>query len=235
MLYYAANKLLAWRRRQVAETPVIYYWPARGRGEAVRLALAAAGVEFSNAYTDMAMFQDQEMKTAMIMHGRANGGNSTTNVPMLYMDGQYLTQSMAVLKYVGRKFGLYPEGDIALSYQLDNLIEAANDLRTANYKPSKLFGGGEKEKATYIDEALPKHLGNFARLLGEQVWFAGGRLTIADLTIYDTLDVANRQAPGCLAKYPTLEAFHRRVEAVPGVAKWLNAEERTKLMAFPAL
>ena len=82
---------------------------------------------------------------------------------------------------------------------------------------------------------LPKHVDNLARLLGSRDYFAAVGFTVADLTIYDTLDVTERQVPGTLAKYPTLKAFHARVEARPNVAKWIASEERGKLLAFPAL
>ena len=229
---YAASKLLAWRRRALSEKPTFYYYPARGRGEQIRLTLAEAGVEFEGKYFDMS---DPSSKDPYLADCREKGGNLTTNIPMCHIDGVYRTQSLAVLRYVARKFGLYPEGDIELSYIIDNLIEAANDLRSCNYKPMKMMGGGEKEKKVYLDEALPKHLKNLARLLGSRDYFAG-QFTVADITLYDALDVSNRQVPGILAtEYPTLAAFHARVEARPNIAKWIASEDRAKIFAFPAL
>lgn len=49
---------------------------------------------------------------------------------------------------------------------------------------------------------------------------------MADLTIYDALDVSNLQLPGILEEYPTLKNFHARVEARPKIAKWLLAHGR---------
>lgn len=232
-LAYAATKLLAVlkakRTAAITDTPIFYYWPARGRGEQIRLALAEAGVPFEQPSF---AFGDQDAMKKYFEDCRCKGGNLTTNVPMLYIDGLYLTQSSAVLKYVARKFGMYPVDPVA-AYEVDNLIAAADDLRTANYKPMKMFGGGEKELKSYL-EGLPKHLDNFVRLLGSRDYFAGG-FTVADLTIYDTLDVAERQVPGTLAKYPTLKAFHARVEARQNIATWIASEQRGKLAAFPAL
>ena len=120
-----------------------------------------------------------------------------------------------------------------LEVDAEGLI-SLDDLRSANYKPMPMMGGGAKEKETYL-AALPKHLDNFARLLGEREWFAPSGFSVADLTIYDTLDVAERQVPGTLAKYPTLKAFHARVEARPNVAAWLASEMRAKQFAFPPI
>ena len=262
----AASKLLSWRsaRRAAAVThaPVFYYWPARGRGEHIRLVLAEAGCSWEQPSFRMG---DQEGQKQYFASCQEKGGNLTTNVPsdastrtglsiqeslspdsnyheltprvaraVLYMDGRYLTQSTAVLRYAGRKFGLYPEGDLGAAYEVDNLIAAADDLRTDNYKPMPMFGGGEPEKQAYLG-ALARHLDNFARLLGAREYFAAAGFSVADLTIYDTLDVAERQVPGTLAKYPTLEAFHARVEARPNIKKWLKSDMRKAQFAFPAL
>ena len=87
-----------------------------------------------------------------------------------------------------------------------------------------MVGGGEEG----CGDAL-------ARLLGSRDYFAG-RFTVADITLYDALDVSNRQVPGILAEeYPTLAAFHARVEARPNIAKWIASEDRAKIFAFPAL
>jgi glutathione S-transferase len=45
---------------------------------------------------------DETDKNAYMEKCRELGGNITTNIPMLYIDGLYLTQSTAILRYVGR-------------------------------------------------------------------------------------------------------------------------------------
>jgi len=214
-----------------SEKIALYYWPARGRGEQIRLVLAEAGVTWEEPTFDMS---DEAAKLAYFAKCRELGGNLTTNVPMLEIDGMCLTQSSAVLKYAARKYGIYPQ-ELSAAYFVDNLIAAAEDLRTANYKPMPLFGATEEAKVAYTEKVLPNHLENLAQLLGGASYFAQDAFSVADLTIYDTLDVANRQVPGVLDKYPTLKAFHARVEERPNIATYLSSERRGKLFAFPAL
>ena len=96
----------------------------------VRLVFAEAGIEFVDDSFDM---KSEESKQAFFAKCRGLGGNLTTNIPMVFIDGQYITQSLAVLKYLARKYGLYPS-DAQGQYVVDNLIETANDLRSLNYK-----------------------------------------------------------------------------------------------------
>jgi len=121
-------------------------------------------------------------------------------------------------------------------YNVDNLLAAAEDLRSANYKPMPMMGGMPEHIKAYKEAILPKHLANLVRILEERDYFAAnGKFSVADLSIYDTLDVSNCQVPGVLAEYPSLQAFHAQVEARPNVKKWLESELRAKLLAFPAL
>jgi len=232
-LYIAAKALYKWTKSSVSGQEIeLFYWPARGRGEQIRLVLAEAGVTWSQPSFNMT---DEAAKLAYFAKCRELGGNATTNIPMLKIDGHYLTQSHAVLKYAARKFGLYPAGDdVYACYLVDNLIAAAEDLRGENYKPMPMFGGGEEQKRHYIDAVLPKHLGNASRLLGEQQYLAG-TFSVADITWYDVLDVASRQVPGVLDAYPTLKALHARVGARPNIAAWLASEQSKSSFAFPAL
>ncbi|KAK3275209.1 hypothetical protein CYMTET_16648 [Cymbomonas tetramitiformis] len=213
------------------DKPLMYYWPARGRGQQVRLVFAEAGIDFTD---ETFVMGDEESKLSFFEKCKGLGGNLTTNIPMVYIDGKYITQSSAVIRYLGRKYGLYPsDGDSA--YQVDMLLAAAEDLRSANYKPLPMFGGGEKEKEIHITEVLPKHLANFVRLLEDRAYFLGPTLCLADLSIYDTLSTVDCMVPGYLKKYPTLEEFCTRVAQRPNIAKWLASEQHNALWAFPAI
>lgn len=214
------------------EMPELYYWPARGRGEQIRLCLAAGDVEWVDKNFSFA--DGDAAREAFFAACREMGGNSTTNVPMLKVDGVFYTQSSAVLRLVARKVGLMPTSP-EHQYQCDNLISAVDDYRSVAYKPLPMFGGGEAQKKQYVEVDMPKHLGNLERLL-EGDHFVGDALTVADITVYDGLStMAVQLVPGCLDAFPKLKAFFEKVKEVPGIAKWQGSPEHAKLMAFGAL
>lgn len=84
----------------------LYYYKATGLANQIRLALAAANIDFTDEYP--AGFppstEDKELWKKI-------GGNSTTNVPMLTIGDKVYTQSMAVMKVIGRKANLLPKGE----------------------------------------------------------------------------------------------------------------------------
>ena len=61
--------------------------------------LAEAGVSWKQESFTLG---DTSAMNAYFAECRKLGGNSTTNVPMLKIDGHYLTQSSAVLRYCAR-------------------------------------------------------------------------------------------------------------------------------------
>jgi len=210
----------------------LHYWPARGRGEQVRLALAATNVDFEDVTFDMS---DKTSQEEFMAKCRELGGNATSNTPMLEVKGKFYTQSTAIVKFVCALGGLGTDR-FGVTYQVDNIIEHVEDLRRQAYKPLVLFGGGEKEKEVFLG-LLPKHLGNLERLLGDRKYFAGGKLSAADICVYDVLDtMVETQVPGTLAaSHPKLTAFRERMSKLSGIEKYHDTEQHKKLWAFPAL
>lgn len=211
----------------------LHYWPARGRGEMVRLALVITGVPFEDVTFDLT---DEASKTDFFAKCKELGGNSTNNTPMLEVKGKFFTQSIAVVKYVCACGGLSVDSP-KLGYNVDNIIMHVEDLKKECYKPIKMMGGTDKEKEVFIQDALPKHLGNLERLLGEKKYFAHSKMTTADILVYDVLDTfVETQVPGVLeASFPKLKAFWDKMSELPAIKKWHESEQFKKLWAFPAL
>jgi len=200
----------------------LHYYGARGRAQQIRWALAEAGIDWNDA---ICAFPPPAETKAM---WTKLGGNTTTNVPMLEMDGSVYTQSQAVLKAVARQGGLYPT-DPKQAYQVDNILCAVDDLRSAGYKV--VFNAAEA--ANFRDVTLPLHASNFERLLGDSDFFVGDQCTVADLGAYDAFTgFAFNLIPSLKDSYPKLQAFVARIEARPRIAAYLASEKCTKLVTF---
>jgi hypothetical protein len=103
----------------------LYYWPATGKAETIRMLLAEGGVPFEESNFEkpdgvpiyaaggegMKAARTSAAAAAFFTACRAKGGNLTTNTPMLEVDGRCYTQSVAVYKLVARHGGLYPSDD----------------------------------------------------------------------------------------------------------------------------
>jgi len=210
-----------------------YYFAATGRGQQIRLALAAAGIDYEEINPG-AFPPTQEDKDTW----QAIGGNTTTNVPMLQLaDGKAFTQSSAVLRAVARLGGLMPPADDDdKMYRTDKLIADADDLRNEAYKTFVNWGLPQEAADAFISTVLPCHLGNLERQLieGGNDFFVGEELTIADVTVYDAVTTfGSGRVPGdALADFPHLKALIGRVEESPKIKAFLAGPHYAALMKF---
>jgi glutathione S-transferase len=202
----------------------LHYYGAQGRGQQIRFALAEAGIEWED---EVAAYPPS---AEVVQQWRDLGGNLTTNVPMLVLDGKAYTQSSAVMRVVARKGGLMPT-DPELQYEVDNLIAACDDMRSPAY--SIIFGAKEPEHVATFKAALTKHMSNFERLLGNKDWFVGDSCTVADVDVFDVCNnFSFNLLPSMKADFPKLSAFMTRFAERPNIKSYLASEKFTKLMAF---
>uniref|UniRef100_A0A7S2NUZ5 GST C-terminal domain-containing protein n=1 Tax=Zooxanthella nutricula TaxID=1333877 RepID=A0A7S2NUZ5_9DINO len=220
----------------------VYYWPATGKAQTIRLLLADANVEWEDVVfeTEMAVYSSQDSLPTIARTDayrkfcdacREKGGNSTTNTPMLELDGKFYTQSHAIYKLVARKSGLYPAGADE-AYVVDNILAHVEDARWPCY--NALIGKVDKE--TFLGTLLPNHLGNLERLLGGSDFFVPGTFSLADILVFDLLhNFYLAQVPGACEKYPNLKRLYKSVGERQHIKAYLESDKCKKINKFVKL
>ena len=187
-----------------------------GRAEPARLALAIGGIAFEDhrfAYPEFA-----ELRKA----------TPFGQVPTLLVDGVQVTQSDAILRYVGKLAGLYPTDpyQALLCDEVSYVVEETN----VKFGPSfRMTGDAQKEARTaLVNGVLPVYLGWLQSQLqahgGE--YFADKRLTIADLKVFVDIRGLNSgrldHVPADLVekKAPLLNLHLQRIAQSPAVAQY---------------
>lgn len=170
-----------------------------GRGEPIRIAFHAAGIEFEDNRLSFAEFGEMRQSTRF------------SALPVLEIDGAEVTQSNAISRYVGKLAGLYPTDDLQALY-CDEAMGVAEDVMhrvvpTFSLKDEELRQAREK----LADGWIPIYLRGLDDLLtrGGGQYFAANRLTVADLKIlvltrwlssggldHVPADIVQRVAPG---------------------------------------
>ena len=145
-----------------------------GRGEPIRLAFHIGGIEFEDARLKSADFREARETFRFLA------------LPVLEIDGQQVSQSNSILRYVGKAAGLYPTDDLQALF-CDEAMDASEDL---DHAVGTTFGlkGDEMKRAreALLEGPIPKFLKGFDGLLarGGGQYFADGRLTVADLKVF---------------------------------------------------
>jgi glutathione S-transferase len=145
-----------------------------GRGEPIRIAFHAAGLDF----------EDERISFPEFMERR--NGMRFTCVPVLEIDGVIVTQSNAMCRYVGRMADLYPS-DATQALYCDEAMEAVEDLLHQIVKTFGLEGDALKAaREKLVDGWLSVFIRGLDELLarGGGEYFADHRLTVADLKVY---------------------------------------------------
>lgn len=192
-----------------------------GRGEPVRIAFHAAGIEFEDERWSFQDFQEKR-------------GNTPFNaVPVMEIDGTPVTQSSAMCRYVGKLAGLYPDDPMQALY-CDEAMDAAEDLthvivRTFGLEGDELKKAREELVSGWITTFLKGLEGLLVRGGGE--YFADNRLTVADLKLFlitqwltsGGLDHVPTDIVSTVA--PKLAEHYSRIKSDPIVAAYYESRQ----------
>ena len=149
-----------------------YFDTDGGRAGPIRIALHAAGIEFEDIRLSFPEFME------------TRGNLRFHCVPILEIDGQAVTQSNAMCRYIGKLAGLYPENDLQALY-CDEALGAIEDLL---HQVVHTFGLKGEELRVAREKLVDGWLTIFIRGLDELLdrggdYFADNRLTVADLKV----------------------------------------------------
>lgn len=242
------------RQRTSKDEPYqLIYWPGiPGRGEHVRLAFEEAGAN----YSDVSNESKDGIKAVLSQISDKNVGdehNPPVLAPPILKHGELcISQTPNILMYLGPQLGLVPSHEtdpdgiwrvnsLTLTI-LDGLSNEAHDthhpIAPGDYYENQK-DEAKKKAADYLDNRIPKFLGYFERVLqgkasGGGEWLYGGKLTYADLVLFQALDGVTHAFPKRmenvrkLGKYDRVFALYDRVKARPNIAKYLESDRRQK-------
>lgn len=197
----------------------LHYFPAKGRGEAVRLALHVGGVPFENVFFDgFEDFADQKAK------GVFNYGQ----VPVLYVDDVQYAQTSALTRYCAKLAGLLPSSDLD-QFAADEYTCAMDEMFAKI--PSKLPDEElrlAREKFYKLD--FPRILGGIERAVlkrnaEDTPWLVGNDLTYVDIAMYCVFGLFKQGnfdhiPTSVVDEYPRLIRTWKAVSEHPKVVEW---------------
>jgi glutathione S-transferase len=188
-----------------------------GRGEAARLAMAIGNVPFEDERIGIADWPGFRDSTPF------------GQLPVLHVDGEVLTQTNSINRYVGKLAGLYP-ADAVEAFRCDEVMSVVEDVMY-RIVPT-LFMENEDEKRQARQALAEGPIPLFVKRLGEMLaarggqYFASGKLTVADLKVflwvrylrsgmldYVPTDIVDQQAPNLVDHF-------ERVNAHPAIVAW---------------
>ncbi|KAH8890219.1 hypothetical protein GQ53DRAFT_651271 [Thozetella sp. PMI_491] len=240
------------RQRSAKDVPYeLIYWGGDmpGRGDFIRLALEEAGAE----YVDTGRAEGGMAQVLAHVQGTAPDDGINPPVfapPILRHGGLVINQTPNILLYLGERLGLAPspEEDEDGIYRVNELALTAldgfsNEVHDCHHPISTgLYYEEQKEESIrrskdWVKTRLPKFLGYFERVLqskasGDGPWLYGGKLTYADLVLFQGVDGTKHQFPKAVAKleaegkFPSVFALCSAVKERPNIKAYLASDRR---------
>ncbi|XP_077290064.1 glutathione S-transferase-like [Arctopsyche grandis] len=206
------------------------YFNVKGVSEPIRYLFAYAGVEF----------EDERVEKDAWPKMKAD--KPFGQLPVLDTgDAFVLTQSVAIARYLGKKFNLSGKDDLH-NAQLDALVDHMADLQSKLSKallgsqtPAEIFARGSipppdtTEIAKFENELLPIFLQKFNAIAAEG-FFYGSQATWADVYFAGWIDtLETRLKNEILGSYPNLTHIKRIIQETNTVQNYLEKRPFTTM------
>ena len=156
----------------------LYYFDIYGRAEPIRMLASYAKLPLENIIVTHDSLQ--ELKTQGILE--------FGQVPVLVTeDGKHYSQSVAILRFLGRQNGFYPDDALA-AYNIDSTLDSLEDF-VKNYFKFHAEQDAEKKaanKESFLTKFLPAWLDAIEKRISAnstQKYIVGDKITIADFAL----------------------------------------------------
>ena len=209
------------------EIKLYYFKIPFWRAEVTRLALFIGDVPFKD-YRVEGKEIDNLKETGLLPNNQIA---PFKQLPVLDVDGKIIAQTGAIARFCGKLSGLYPKNNDLEAAQIDQIIEAAQDI---NYLVT--LSGRDKEKKRLAlarkilaTKHLPKwfqFLENLLKKNNESYFFVGNKISIADLAIWRLLGwlssgLLDGVPTNILEPYKKLNKLREEVYKHPKVNEWM--------------
>lgn len=175
----------------------------------IRLAFVLGGIEFDDERISAEEWKQIKPTTP---YGK---------LPILYVDGQKVAQSIAILRYVGKLGGLYPE-EKEQALRVDEVMDVAGDVSGI------LSKGATSEEAGKMMQGLERRVNEW----GDGEWLVGDSVSVADLAVVGlVVNMKGGRWKGVEADEVIGERVGRAVQGVMNkqlVKEWYQRLERER-------
>jgi len=186
--------------------------------------LHAAGIKTTDKFLIYSEYQDLKAKT--------DDPAWTNGLPVLSVGGKDFTQSLAALRYAGKKSNLYPKDDLE-ALAVDEVLDIVQDILTkAPQDPDETA-----KLAKRAEYAATGKMHSLVSLLNKRAgqdpspWMVGTDMTVADLCVYFGLMKMIRDGDfdgvptNYVDSWPALLAVETAVPSHPTFKKFYEAKQ----------
>ncbi|CAG2214967.1 HPGDS [Mytilus edulis] len=198
------------------------YFNARGRGEVARLCFAVAGVKYEDIRIEQADWPELKPKTPLGF------------LPVLTINGNELTQKLVIDRFLAGQFGLLGSSDLERC-KIDEVMTTITDF--AVQLSGTFFIQEEEAKATAVKDILDTKLAPIMAYIEKTMnenktqsgYIVGGKLSVADLSIFNCLETLTNLSPTALDEYTRIRDLNTKIGIISSIAKYVASRPKTPI------
>jgi len=189
------------------------YFDLRIMGEAARWLFLISGTPWEDNRIPFAQWPELKGKTGW------------GQVPVLEVDGEAISQSLAILQFLGKKFDKNGSNDLEAARILEygaHALEARNAFAT--YYSEADEGKRAIAKKTFMGTTLPTYLTRFNKIVEANGgnYLVGKRLSWVDLYLVNFIQIWEDNLDSkLLSSYPALTKLKSNVLSIPAIKDWV--------------
>jgi len=207
------------------------YWDVRGLGESSRHLLRYTG----EPWEDNPLPISPEGFGAWIAMKDAED-MPFGNLPFIDDDGKKVTQSLTVLRYLGKKFNLFPTNpdDVTLCEIVEQeLVDLRDRMSKTCYDPYNMGPFAPKSEVGKFDfdfmkkgyrARLSERIPKFEKMLTKP-FLLGDRPVYLDFLMYEFLDAFRRFIPEPFEGCENIIAYMKRFQELPNLKEWFESDK----------
>nr|P46429.1 RecName: Full=Glutathione S-transferase 2; AltName: Full=GST class-sigma [Manduca sexta]AAA92881.1 glutathione S-transferase [Manduca sexta] len=193
---------------------VFHYFGAKGWARPTML-LAYGGQEFEDHRVEYEQWPEFKPNTPF------------GQMPVLEIDGKKYAQSLAISRYLGRKYGL-AGNDIEEDFEIDQIVDFVNDIRAsaASVEYEQDAANKEVKHEENMKNKYPFQLNKLSEIITKNNGFlALGRLTWADFVFVGMFDYLKKmlRMPDLEEQYPIFKKPIETVLSNPKLKAYLDS------------
>ena len=213
----------------------LVYWDIRGLAEPIRLMLRYKNLE----WIDDRLSPDMDGHNRY-MDLRQNPNMVLANLPFLLDGDVCITQSLACIRYLGRKLGIMPKGerDLVLCETVEQEIyELKNRMTEVCYSPYHMHTPNMiaqtegKHDFHYLKNRFINRIKNRLPLIGDLMkgdFLLGDEPVYVDFILYEFIDQFKVFAPQTFSDMSKINKYLRNFEQLKGNREWFEGEGQSK-------